>query len=53
MTTALRRLPRLTSARAELTREVEIVDEHGERGIVSIPAERDLTVYVDSANWSR
>ncbi|MBT2326802.1 formate dehydrogenase accessory sulfurtransferase FdhD [Variovorax paradoxus] len=40
-------LPRLTSARAELTREVEIVDEHGERGFVSIPAERDLTVYVD------
>ncbi|MGK6309548.1 formate dehydrogenase accessory sulfurtransferase FdhD [Variovorax sp. DT-64] len=40
-------LPRLTSARAELTREVEVVDEHGERGRVSIPAERDLTVYVD------
>ncbi|SEA91217.1 formate dehydrogenase accessory sulfurtransferase FdhD [Variovorax sp. YR216] len=40
-------LPRLTKARAPLTREVEIVDEHGERGIVSIPAERDLTVYVD------
>ncbi|SDD08778.1 FdhD protein [Variovorax sp. CF079] len=46
MTTALP-LPRLTSARAELTREVEVVDEHGERGVVSIPAERDLTVYVD------
>ncbi len=40
-------LPRLTSAHAELTREVEVVDEHGERGRVSIPAERDLTVYVD------
>ncbi|WP_431275491.1 formate dehydrogenase accessory sulfurtransferase FdhD [Variovorax ureilyticus] len=40
-------LPRLTRARAPLTREVEIVDEHGERGTVSIPAERDLTVYVD------
>ncbi|MEJ8813718.1 formate dehydrogenase accessory sulfurtransferase FdhD [Variovorax ureilyticus] len=40
-------LPRLTKARAPLTREVEIVDEHGDRGIVSIPAERDLTVYVD------
>jgi FdhD protein len=40
-------LPRLTQARAPLTREVEVVDEHGERGIVSIPAERDLTVYVD------
>ncbi|MBO9649027.1 MAG: formate dehydrogenase accessory sulfurtransferase FdhD [Variovorax sp.] len=41
------KLPRLTKARAPLTREVEIVDEHGESGIVSIPAERDLTVYVD------
>ncbi|KWT83858.1 MULTISPECIES: formate dehydrogenase accessory sulfurtransferase FdhD [unclassified Variovorax] len=40
-------LPRLTSARAELTREVHVVDEHGEHGLVSIPAERDLTVYVD------
>ncbi|MDR6537424.1 formate dehydrogenase accessory sulfurtransferase FdhD [Variovorax soli] len=42
-----RRLPRLSSARAPLTRQVEIVDEHGQRGLVSIPAERDLTVYVD------
>ncbi|MDM0076857.1 formate dehydrogenase accessory sulfurtransferase FdhD [Variovorax sp. J2P1-59] len=41
------RLPRLTQAQAPLTREVEIVDELGERGLVSIPAERDLTVYVD------
>ena len=41
------KLPRLTQARAPLTREVEVVDEHGERGIVSIPAERALTVYVD------
>ncbi|MET3914734.1 FdhD protein [Variovorax sp. OAS795] len=40
-------LPRLTQARAALTREVEVVDEHGARGTVSIPAERDLTVYVD------
>ena len=40
-------LPRLTSAHAPLTRDVEIVDEHGERELVSIPAERDLTVYVD------
>jgi FdhD protein len=40
-------LPRLTQARAPLTREVEVVDEHGEHGVVSIPAERDLTVYVD------
>jgi FdhD protein len=40
-------LPRLTQARAPLTREVAVVDERGERGVVSIPAERDLTVYVD------
>jgi FdhD protein len=40
-------LPRLTSARAPLTREVDVVDEHGQHGFVSIPAERDLTVYVD------
>jgi FdhD protein len=40
-------LPRLTQARAPLTRTVEIVDEHGERGAVPIPVERDLTVYVD------
>jgi len=40
-------LPRLTTARAPLTREVEVVDEHGARERVSIPAERDLTIYVD------
>jgi len=41
------RLPRLTTACAPLTREVEVVDESGRRSVVSIPAERDLTVYVD------
>ncbi|WP_427915137.1 formate dehydrogenase accessory sulfurtransferase FdhD [Ramlibacter sp. MMS24-I3-19] len=40
-------LPRLTQARAPLTREIEAVDEHGQPQAVSIPAERDLTVYVD------
>jgi FdhD protein len=40
-------VPRLTNAQAPLTREVETIDEHGERGITSIPAERPLTVYVD------
>src|SRR6478736_7835463 len=39
--------PRLTSAHAPLTREVEVIDERGQRELVSIPAERDLTVYVD------
>jgi FdhD protein len=41
------RLPRLTQARAPLTREVEVVNEFGERRSAHIPAERDLTVYVD------
>ena len=40
-------LPHLTEARAPLTREVETVNEHGERSATSIPAERPLTVYVD------
>jgi FdhD protein len=40
-------LPRLTRAQAALTREIEVIDEHGVRGTTSIPAERDLTVYVD------
>jgi FdhD protein len=40
-------LPHLTEARAPLTREVETLNEHGERATVSIPAERPLTVYVD------
>ena len=40
-------LPLLTQARAPLTQEIETVNEHGERGTTSIPAERPLTVYVD------
>lgn len=40
-------LPQLTQARAPLTREVEVVNQHGQRETVFIPAERDLTVYVD------
>ena len=40
-------LPFLTQARAPLTREIETVNEYGDRGIISIPAERPLTVYVD------
>lgn len=42
-----RALPQLSAARAQLTREVETVDEHGQRSSTSIPAERPLTVYVD------
>ena len=40
-------LPTVTEARAPLTRDVTVVNEHGEQEAVSIPAERDLTVYVD------
>lgn len=40
-------LPVLTEARAPLTRDVQVVNEHGEAETISIPAERPLTVYVD------
>jgi FdhD protein len=40
-------LPHLTEARAALTREVVVLNEHGEEDTISIPAERDLTLYVD------
>jgi FdhD protein len=40
-------LPELSQAKAPLTRQVEVVDEFGQTQTVSIPAERDLTVYVD------
>jgi FdhD protein len=40
-------LPHLTQARAELTRTIGVVNEHGVHEQVSIPAERALTVYVD------
>ncbi len=43
----LNSLPYLTNARAPLTRAVSAVNEFGESAIVSIPAERALTVYVD------
>ena len=39
--------PLLTEASAPLTHEVEAVDERGRRSVISIPAERPLTVYVD------
>lgn len=42
-----RHRPFLTDARAPLTREITVVNEHGVRDTVSIPAERSLTVYVD------
>ena len=40
-------LPRLTRALVALTREVEVVDEFGQRRTMQIPNERPLTLYVD------
>lgn len=40
-------LPKLTQARADLTLDVSVVDESGQTRRVFIPAERDLTIYVD------
>ncbi len=40
-------VPHLTQARAPLVRRVDVVNEFGEHGSTSIPAERALTVYVD------
>ena len=39
--------PRLTSASAPLVQDVSVLDEYGARRIISIPAERALTVFVD------
>ena len=39
--------PRLTEARCELMREIQVCDEYGDRRTLQIPAERPLTVYVD------
>lgn len=47
MQTDLTYRPHLTSAQAPLTQAVEVVNEHGQREQLSIPAERPLTVYVD------
>jgi FdhD protein len=39
--------PRLTQARCEQLREIDVIDEHGARRRMSIPVERPLTVFVD------
>lgn len=39
--------PRLSAASAPLTREVEVLDEFGQRRTLHIPAERPLTLYLD------
>lgn len=41
------RLPLLTRAGSALTREIEVLDEYGERRSIHIPDERPLTLYVD------
>ena len=41
------RLPLLTRAGSALTREIEVLDEYGERRTIHIPDERPLTLYVD------
>ncbi|TSE30345.1 Sulfurtransferase FdhD [Tepidimonas thermarum] len=38
---------RLSAAAAPLTRAVGVIDEFGQRRTIHIPAERDLTIYVD------
>jgi FdhD protein len=43
----VRRLPTLSQSRAPLTREIETLDHTGSKKLLSIPAERDLTVYLD------
>jgi FdhD protein len=40
-------LPRLTAVGAALTREVQVLDEYGQRRTIHLPTERALTVYVD------
>lgn len=40
-------LPRLTDTGAPLTREIEVLDEYGQRRAIHIPNERPLTVFVD------
>jgi len=41
------RLPLMTRAGCALTREIEVLDEYGERRSIHIPDERPLTLYVD------
>jgi FdhD protein len=39
--------PSLTAAQCDLKRTIEILDEHGERRPIDIPAERPLTITID------
>ncbi|PZP32084.1 MAG: sulfurtransferase FdhD [Roseateles depolymerans] len=40
-------VPELTSARVDPLREIEILDEYGQRRRIQIPLERPLAIYVD------
>ena len=40
-------LPRLTRSSAALTREIEVLDEYGQKRSIHIPNERPLTLFVD------
>lgn len=40
-------MPHMTRAGSALTREIEILDEYGQRRTIAIPIERPLTVFVD------
>lgn len=39
--------PLLSTANASLTHQVEVIDERGRSSVISIPAERPLTIYLD------
>ncbi|GAC1299461.1 MAG: formate dehydrogenase accessory sulfurtransferase FdhD [Steroidobacteraceae bacterium] len=39
--------PRLTAASCDMLREIEIMDEYGERRGMDVPAERPLTIFLD------
>lgn len=39
--------PLLSTANTNLTHEVEVIDERGRSALISIPAERPLTIYLD------
>jgi FdhD protein len=43
----MKRRPVLSNASADLTHDVEVMDERGRLSTIAIPAERPLTVYVD------
>lgn len=41
------RAPRLTAAVCDMLREIDIIDEYGERRSIDVPAERPLTIFLD------